>query len=262
MAEPSSTRLAPPTHALAHALTHAHPLAHPPTAPAHALNTHTRQVQSVGQVSTQFESIRRRVKGLRKQVRDCKSLLTKGMREQPIKELWERKLEYTAMLTMLDNLEALRDAPRAIERLVQEKRFVAAVSHFNRMNELMFSEDLMDVSALKDVRDEIHARKVRLLDTIVSEVQTLLFALPSSSTLAPPASSSAMGVSDADVTSESLDSGRDLSKELESSLADPVSIHRPRNLVTPPALTHLPPSLGRLPIRACSSSYSWRRHSS
>ena len=178
-------------------------------------------MQSVGQVSTQFESIRRRVKGLRKQVRDCKGLLTKGMREQPIKELWERKLEYTAMLTMLDNLEALRDAPRTIDRLVQQKRFVAAVAHFNRMSELMFSDELMDVSALKDVRDEIHARKVRLLDTIVVEVQTLLFVLlPSSGLSSSPA---VTRVQQTDVTSEPLDPGLDLSEDLESSLADTVS---------------------------------------
>ena len=100
------------------------------------------------------------------------------MREQPIRELWERKLEYTAMLSMLDNLEALRDAPRTIDLLVHEKRYVAAVAHFNRMHDLMFSEDLIGVSALTQVRNEIHMRKVRLLDMIVSEVQELLFRLP------------------------------------------------------------------------------------
>ena len=124
------------------------------------------------------------------------------------------------MLSMLDNLEALRDAPRTIDRLVHEKRYVAAVAHFNRMHDLMFSEDLIGVSALTQVRNEIHMRKVRLLDMIVSEVQELLFRLPAGA----GAGAGAAAASEInDVTTAPLEPNRAASEELEKSLSEPAS---------------------------------------
>lgn len=52
---------------------------------------------------------------------DTKQLLTVGMREQPIRELWERKREYTYMLSMMDTLKTIRDAPAVIDSLLERR---------------------------------------------------------------------------------------------------------------------------------------------
>ena len=88
-------------------------------------NALSSSVHAVGRVSTQFDALTDRVAKLREQVRGTKDLLTSGMQEQSIQELWERKLEHMAFLEMLDALESLSHCPRRIDSLVRRRRFAA-----------------------------------------------------------------------------------------------------------------------------------------
>ena len=45
---------------------------------------------------------------LRKAVDDCKILLTRGLSEQRLRDLWVKKKKFELALEMLDRLEALR----------------------------------------------------------------------------------------------------------------------------------------------------------
>ena len=126
-------------------------------------------------MSGEFYALKSRVQGLRRQVDDTKQLLTGGTQELPVRELYERKREYTHVLRLLETLRTVRDAPSAIDGLLERRCFVGAVNHFNAVKELMYCEEMLDVPALVPVRDQIHGRKTRLLDVIADGVQDLLF---------------------------------------------------------------------------------------
>lgn len=68
-----------------------------------------------------------------------------------------------------------QDAPTRFERLVRQKRFVAAVGLLNESLLNIFSPELVDVPAVSSVRDEMLVQKGKILDTLVEEIADVLF---------------------------------------------------------------------------------------
>lgn len=68
-----------------------------------------------------------------------------------------------------------QDAPVKFERLVRQKRFVAAVTLLNESLLNIFSPELVDVPAVSSVRDEMLVQKGRILDMLVEEIVDVLF---------------------------------------------------------------------------------------
>jgi hypothetical protein len=95
--------------------------------------TLSSSVHAIGQVSGEFYALKTKVQGLRRQVDDTRQLLTGGTQEQPVRELYEKKREYTHVLRLLETLRTVRDAPGAIDALLERRCFVGAVNHFTEV---------------------------------------------------------------------------------------------------------------------------------
>ena len=102
-------------------------------------------VHAVGHVSAEFEALRGRVGALRRQVDDTTQLLTVDMQEQPVREMHMKKRESAHLLALLGTLKTVRDAPGAIDALLERRCFVGAVAHFAAVKELMFTEEMVPV---------------------------------------------------------------------------------------------------------------------
>ncbi|CAM9200267.1 unnamed protein product [Ectocarpus fasciculatus] len=129
----------------------------------------------MGGVARHYNQTRANVGTLREQLRECKQLLQTGSSQTDVRELWQRKLQYSLVLRLLNALDMIKDAPIKFERLVRQKRFVGAVDLLNESLLNIFSAELVDVPAVASVRDEMLAQKGRILDTLVEEIADVLF---------------------------------------------------------------------------------------
>eukprot|EP00752_Nemacystus_decipiens_P010121 g9020.t1 len=132
-------------------------------------------VQAMGGVARHYNQTRANVGTLREQLRECKQLLQTGSSQTDVRELWQRKLQYSLVLRLLGALDMIKDAPVKFERLVRQKRFVGAVDLLNESLLNIFSAELVDVPAVASVRDEMLAQKGKILDTLVEEIADVLF---------------------------------------------------------------------------------------
>ncbi|KAG5178503.1 hypothetical protein JKP88DRAFT_196210 [Tribonema minus] len=139
----------------------------------------------MGAVTEHYNKTRSNVGTLREQIRECKGLLQNGSQQADVRELWQRKAQYAQVLRLLDMLDMVKSTPVKFDRLVRQRRFVAAVNLLNASLEAIFTPELVDVPAVASVRDELLARKGIILETIVRELADTLF-LRTATDFSPP----------------------------------------------------------------------------
>jgi hypothetical protein len=132
-------------------------------------------VQAMGGVARHYNETRTNVATLRDEVRECKMLLLSGQQQGDMRDLWQRKAQYAQILKLLDMLDVIHDAPVKFDKLVRQKRFVEAVDLINASLEDIFSDELCNVTAISEVRDELLQRKGLILDILVREVADAVF---------------------------------------------------------------------------------------
>ena len=65
-------------------------------------------VQAMGGVARHYNQTRANVGTLREQLRECKQLLQTGSTQTDVRELWQRKLQYSLVLRLLGALEMIK----------------------------------------------------------------------------------------------------------------------------------------------------------
>ena len=164
-------------------------------------------VVAVGKVARQFNEAATRVKSLRRQVRDIKDNLGTGDANpnegggegdgggdhgpdahahhppnaaveaaadggKSLRELWLKKLECEAVLSLLHKLEKIRRAPTTFDALVQPPsgtgpcRIGSAVTLLSDALQTMFSDDVAQVQALHKIMEQLMTRKQRAEEII------------------------------------------------------------------------------------------------
>merc|ERR1711862_897978 len=83
-----------------------------------------------------------------------------------LRELWMKKLECEAVLSLLDKLVIVRDAPSGFDALIEPRdgsccRIVAAVNLLSNAISTMYSHDLSQVMAVTKVIQQLLSRKQR-----------------------------------------------------------------------------------------------------
>lgn len=72
-------------------------------------------VQAMGGVARHYNQTRTNVGTLREQLRECKQLLQTGSSQTDVRELWQRKLQYSLVLRLLGALDMIKVRERRIE---------------------------------------------------------------------------------------------------------------------------------------------------
>jgi hypothetical protein len=94
------------------------------------LNT---SVDTMTEVVNESNRARDDIRVLRTSSQEIRSVLTSKKTGQiPLKDLWFKKVELTESLRILKDLEILKEAPIQVQRMMQEKRYLAAVSSLQK----------------------------------------------------------------------------------------------------------------------------------
>ena len=112
------------------------------------------------------------IKGLQSSLEETKTVLTaKKSGQISMRELWLKKKELEEAMRIMGDIEWLKDSPLKIQRLIQQKRYLNAVIRLNKSMELMFSEDLVNVTSLTQIREQLLEQKGYILESIVTELR-------------------------------------------------------------------------------------------
>ena len=173
-------------------------------------------VTNVGSVARQFSDAVFRVRNLRKQVKDIKRQLhhskyksneKKNLNETTadrnettnsktndstngnlnstnyenatLRELWLKKLESEAVLTLLSKLEIIREAPTAFDSLIMPRsgqcRIGAAVTLLSNAINTMFSDDVAQIQALTKIMDQLMTRKQKAEEIVWDTLNDVIY---------------------------------------------------------------------------------------
>lgn len=168
-------------------------------------------VVAVGQVSRRFGEAVDQVKGLRAQVQEIREHLANAsvggddvermvvsgneragggggggtssssssrvLGGQSLRELWLKKLESEAVLSLLQKLEVVRRTPGAFDLLVHSQpcRIGAAVVLLSDAIETMFSGDVAQIHGLNKITEQLMVRKQKAEEIIWETLQDILY---------------------------------------------------------------------------------------
>jgi hypothetical protein len=129
-------------------------------------------VEIMTNVVNEYNSGKDDVRNLRQSLAETQQVLTaKKSGQMSMKELWLKKKEAEESLRILRDLEYLKDVGPRIHRLVTHRHYYAAVCNLNHATHLMFGEDLVEVSGLFLVREQLMEMKSDVLESLVLELQ-------------------------------------------------------------------------------------------
>jgi len=168
-------------------------------------------VAAVGRMSRQFDEAKLRVRNLRRQVRDVKDSLRlgelgmgdletsanpnepsssttaaaaaaaqAGASARSLRELWLKKLECEAVLSLLRKLEIIRRAPGGFDSLIRPVdggpcRIGAAVVVLSEALSIMFSDDVAQVQAFDRIMEQLMTRKQRAEEILWGTLTDVLY---------------------------------------------------------------------------------------
>jgi hypothetical protein len=169
-------------------------------------------VVQVGRVARQFHDAVSQVQSLRKQVKDIQETLGTGSNRNSItfnsagiavnasgkpidgkdraareaaraaassamslRELWLKKLEAEAVLTLLDKLDTIRAAPMKFDDLLRQHRIGAAVLTVSNGLDTMFMSDVNQVQALHKIMEQLMIRKQKAEEVVWDLLSDVLF---------------------------------------------------------------------------------------
>lgn len=162
-------------------------------------------VISVGRVARQFNEAVDKVRHLRKHVREIQDSLgtgqthtadaknhtnsnstkqqpppqsdtnTRGAAAMSLRELWLKKLECEATLSMLEKLDILRAAPARFDAHMTQARIGAAVLTIAQALETMFRDDVAQVQALHKIMEQLMLRKQTAEEVVWETLADVVF---------------------------------------------------------------------------------------
>lgn len=89
-------------------------------------------VQAMGGVARHYNQTRANVGTLREQLRECKQLLQTGVSQTDVRELWQRKQQYSLVLRLLNALNMIKVSVRFYMELFVNSRIFTRVAKIYR----------------------------------------------------------------------------------------------------------------------------------
>jgi len=135
-------------------------------------------VETMTDVVKEYNRGREDVRGLRRSLEETQDVLTaKKSGQISMRDLWLKKVETEESLRILQDLEFLKEMPPKLQRLMQQRRYLSAVTNLNKALDVMFGEDLITVGGLNTIREQLMDLKGVILESIVSELQDVILGM-------------------------------------------------------------------------------------
>ena len=113
-----------------------------------------------------------KVATLRNNLRDCKILLR--CKRDDLQRLWKEQMEQRKIIELLEEVERMKAVPDKLDALCKSKHFKTAAETLVQSIDILESK-LDGVEALKDLRNDIAARKETLKSQLIDELHGCIY---------------------------------------------------------------------------------------
>lgn len=99
----------------------------------------TKTVETMGEVVRSYMKGLEDIRHLKQSMQVTKEILTnKNKSQHKLSEMWLRKSELEESLRIIGEIEFIQEAPPRIQKLISQRRYLAAVTTLNKATEIMF----------------------------------------------------------------------------------------------------------------------------
>ncbi|XP_038070549.1 exocyst complex component 4-like isoform X2 [Patiria miniata] len=135
-------------------------------------DTLTKTIQAYSAISSRIKSARERVKSLKSDLLSCKDLL--HCRRDELRKLWLDGMEQKHVLTLLDQIEEVKNVPQQLDIYLKSKHYLHATELITKTVAHLES-DLKGVEALSELKMEMFTRKEHLHKVLIEELTEHLY---------------------------------------------------------------------------------------
>ncbi|XP_071949291.1 exocyst complex component 4-like [Antedon mediterranea] len=134
--------------------------------------TLTKTIQSYSSISARIKTSREKMRQVKEDLTSCKELL--HCKRDELRRLWLEGVEQKRILSMLDNLEKVKNAPQKLDSFISKKYYLHATELATETVSSL-EGDLAGVEALRDLRMEMQDKKEELHHSLIDELHVHLY---------------------------------------------------------------------------------------
>ncbi|XP_033633233.1 exocyst complex component 4-like isoform X3 [Asterias rubens] len=135
-------------------------------------DTLTKTIQAYSAISSRIKFARERVKSLKSDLLSCKDLL--HCRRDELRKLWLDGMEQKHVLTLLDQIEEVKNVPQKLDGYLKSKHYLHATELITK-TVAQLESDLSGVEALSELKMEMSSRKEQLHKVLIEELSQHLY---------------------------------------------------------------------------------------
>ena len=129
-------------------------------------------IKRFSKISERIADSRIRMKRVRENLQQCKSLLY--CRQDELRKLWVEGVEHNRVLSLLDQIERVKTVPYQIDSYLKRKHYLHATVLINKTLYTL-NNQLCNVEAFNDIRNEIMSKKIHLHEEFIEEINQLIY---------------------------------------------------------------------------------------
>ncbi|KAL1110251.1 hypothetical protein AAG570_008328 [Ranatra chinensis] len=132
----------------------------------------TNVMQLFGKMSTTISGSREKLLSVKKNLYDCKKLLS--CRRDELKKLWLERIEHKQVLQLLEEIEQLREVPSKLDAHLNNKQYLEATKLM--VSALSLGDGALEgVEALRELKNELQAKKEKLYHRLLEELTRVVY---------------------------------------------------------------------------------------
>ncbi|KAL1918993.1 uncharacterized protein VTP21DRAFT_2374 [Calcarisporiella thermophila] len=124
-------------------------------------------------VSSRLSDSQNRISMLKEELLKSKGILLS--KRSDLLPLWHRSLQYKEMIRILDEIEGLKAIPVKLEKLFQEKHYLAAAQTLMGALNTIHKSEMKQIGALDDLRSYLDAQKASVHEILVEELHNHIY---------------------------------------------------------------------------------------
>ncbi|XP_006887201.1 PREDICTED: exocyst complex component 4 [Elephantulus edwardii] len=132
----------------------------------------TTAIRTYQSITERITTSRNKIKQVKENLLSCKMLL--HCKRDELRKLWIEGIEHKHVLTLLDEIENIKQVPQKLEQCMASKHYLSATDMLVSAVEYL-EGPLLQVEGLSDLRLELHSKKMNLHLVLIDELHRHLY---------------------------------------------------------------------------------------
>lgn len=138
----------------------------------------TSIIQSFSKISSRISTSQEKIRAIKDNLQSCKNLL--HCKRDELRKLWIDGVENKTIFAMLDDVEKVKDVSEKLRGHMERKQYLSCTQLIATSLSVL-EENLSDVAALKETKDELYVKREELYELLIDELNRQIYVKSTSS---------------------------------------------------------------------------------